>query len=573
MLRLGPYVFKQAETAAEFEQIHALNYRTFVVEIPQHVHPGQERLVDKFHEKNAYFIVSCGDRVAGMVSCHDQPPFSVAARLADPALLERPGVRPVEVRLLALEPGRRRSTMFFGLLWTLYEYVTTRGYTHLFISGVENRVPLYRRLGFETLGPSVACGDAWFVPMVLAVGRLPPEVERTKQQWEKHLRREGTKSLGLTGPRDSARAERAGPEVCLLPGPVATAPGVEAAFQLPALYHRGPEFISVYQAVRRCLGDLVGGKEVALLNGSGTLANEAVAATLSASEADGRGVLLVNGEFGRRLAGQVLRFGLRPRVLEWAWGQPWNLDEVAEALAAEPPGSWVWGVHQESSTGVLNDLAGLVGRAQACGIRVCADCISSLGAVPLDLRCVHLATGATGKSLGAYAGAALVFADTAALRSIDTGRVPNYLDVAATLRAEGPRFTFPSQTLLALQAALSHYASAALARERYLYYAALGEYVRRQLRRLHLEPLAADQWASPVVTTFAPPHGETSAEFVARCRGWGFAIGGQSQYLAERRFVQIATMGAVRLEDCARFFDHLESWLAHRPAPRQPLAS
>ena len=91
MLRVGPYVFKRAETRQEFEQIHRLNYRTFVSEIPQYSDPGTGRLVDKFHDKSAYFIVLREGRVVGMLSTHDQPPFSVADRLRDPEILNRPG--------------------------------------------------------------------------------------------------------------------------------------------------------------------------------------------------------------------------------------------------------------------------------------------------------------------------------------------------------------------------------------------------------------------------------------------------------------------------------------------------
>jgi len=55
-IQFGRYTFKRAETVAEFEQIHALNYSTFVREIPQHEDPGDGRLVDKFHAENTYLI-------------------------------------------------------------------------------------------------------------------------------------------------------------------------------------------------------------------------------------------------------------------------------------------------------------------------------------------------------------------------------------------------------------------------------------------------------------------------------------------------------------------------------------
>jgi aspartate aminotransferase-like enzyme len=247
-------------------------------------------------------------------------------------------------------------------------------------------------------------------------------------------------------------------------------------------------------------------------------------------------------------------------VLRWPWGRAWDLDEVSAALAEEPAGSWVWGVHQESSTGVVNDLPGLVERAKARQIRVCVDCISSLGAVPLDLTDVFLATGATGKSLGSYAGAAIVFADAVALAELDVDRVPSYLDVPAALATAGPRYTFPSPTLLALEAALADYATPEKAASRYAEYARRGDYIRRQLREVGLPPLAEESCASPVVTTFTPPHGESAQDFVDRCRSWGFAIGGLSSYLSERRLVQIACMGDVAVEDSAPLFEHLGRW-------------
>jgi aspartate aminotransferase-like enzyme len=561
MLHIGCYTFKRAETPQEFEQIHRLNYQTFVSEIPQHADPGTGRLVDKFHHKNSYFIAVEEDQVIGMVCGHDQPPFSVADRLANPEILHRPGMRPLEVRLLAVRPEKRNSTIFFGLLWMLYEDARSQGFTHLVLSGIQERLPLYQRLGCKPLGPAVPCGKAAFVPMVLTVGQLPARLERVKQLWEQHVGR----GNGKAGP--DASPSKPPLQVCLLPGPVMVMPAVHQAFQQPPIYHRGEEFIALFRKVRQTLGEMTGGRDVALLSGSGTLANEAVAAMLAADPGQGRGLLLVNGEFSQRLAQQATRFGLNPRLLTWPWGQPWNLQEVAAALAEEPSGSWVWGVHQESSTGVLNDLPGLVRVARSRGVRVCVDCISSLGAVPLDLRDVFLASGATGKSLGSFAGLGIVFADARDLAHLDTSRVPSYLDIPAILSSEGPRYTFPSATVRALDVALDEYRTPLKAQTQYDRYAALGVYVRQRLRQLALPPLAAEAWACPVITTFAPPAKDSPQAFLARCELWGFAIGGQSQYLAERRLVQIATMGAVTRDDCAPLFEHLAHWLGRQPAP------
>jgi aspartate aminotransferase-like enzyme/N-acyl-L-homoserine lactone synthetase len=567
MLRVGRYLFKRAETTDEIEQVHQLNHRTFVGELQQYADDGAGRLVDKFHHKNVYFIALRDDRVVGMIGVHGEPPFSVASRLPEPAILERPGVRPVEVRLLAVDPAERNGPIAYGMMALFYEYASAHHYTDVYISAVAERTSLYEGIGFRPIGPPVACGQASFVPMTISVPGLKDAVQSRWERWRRH-----TERAKDTGSRIEDRASRSdngrlhdGEPICLLPGPVATAAPVREAFQRAPIYHRGPEFIEQFERVRKTLGKLVGGRDVALLNGSGTLANEAITAILAAETAHDprrpRGVLLVNGEFGERLIRQTRRFGLEPRVLHWDWGKPWDLAEIERALADEPAGSWVFGVHQESSSGVLNDLPGLVRIARARGVRVCADCISSLGAVPLDLSEVYLASGATGKSLAAYAGTAIVFADAASLRSLDWSRVPSYLDIAAALVTKGPRYTFPSPTLQALETALAVYATPELAEKRYRDYAAHGLYVRQRLRELGLAPLADESCACPVVTTFAPPEPETSESFVERCRTWGYAIGGQSGYLAERRLVQIATMGAVTIEELAGLFEELGRWL------------
>jgi len=51
-----PYTIKIADSDDEFDQIFALNYHTFVEEIPQHDANAAKKLKDKFHENNTYII-------------------------------------------------------------------------------------------------------------------------------------------------------------------------------------------------------------------------------------------------------------------------------------------------------------------------------------------------------------------------------------------------------------------------------------------------------------------------------------------------------------------------------------
>ena len=55
-------IMKPATELHEFLQIHRLNYKTFVEEIPQHRRNSEKKLVDKFHDKNKYIIAKKRDR-------------------------------------------------------------------------------------------------------------------------------------------------------------------------------------------------------------------------------------------------------------------------------------------------------------------------------------------------------------------------------------------------------------------------------------------------------------------------------------------------------------------------------
>jgi aspartate aminotransferase-like enzyme len=320
--------------------------------------------------------------------------------------------------------------------------------------------------------------------------------------------------------------------ISFMPGPVEIDSKVQEAFHLPPISHRGPEFLRCFEGIRSKLARMTGAQHVALMTGSGTLANEAVASCL-----EGPGVVLVNGEFGRRLARQAERWCLPIRTIEWPWGTPWDLDQVARELDGA---NWVWGVHLETSTGMVNDLPGLVALANSRGVRVAVDAVSSLGAVPVDLRGIYLASGVSGKALGSYAGVAVVFASEEPKLSRP---VPTYLDVAEAIRTEGPCFTFPSPLLLAFEEALRQNRD----------YTPLGTLVRAHLLDRGIEPLVDGPVAAPVVTTFEPP----DPHFLQRCLDRGYRIGGESGYLAARGWVQIATMGAIAAHHVEGFFDQL----------------
>jgi aspartate aminotransferase-like enzyme len=545
----GKLIFKAAETAAEFDQIHRLNYRTFAEEVQQYVPDGTGVLVDRFHDKNIYYIAVENGRVLGMVAANDQPPFSVEKRLADSASLEALGGPLLEIRLLAVEPDSRHRTILGCLLWELYRNASKRGYSHAVISAITSNLEMYRRIGFQALGPAVGSGEASFVPMALSIQNPPEDLARRTRAF---LAREARQARTTESPL-----------INLMPGPVEISAEVRRAFARPPVSHRSLEFVDAYERTRETLSDLSGGLNVAVMVGGGTTANDCVAMHLRAAFQDAPGLVLVNGEFGERLVGQASRAGLRFRALPWRWGSPWDLDEINAALTQSP--AWIWGVHLETSTGVLNRVPELISLASSFGARVALDCVSSLGAVPLPEQGVWMSTGVSGKSLGAYAGLAFVFASPQALEQTSAASFPASMDVAAAAAQSGPQFTVASPLLFALKTALTPLASPESARERWAHQQNLGRSVRSQLRRMGFQPLAAEQDAAPCVTTFPIP----SDGFVEKGRRAGFELGSESGYLLKRRWAQIATMGAVDCGDLDRLF----AGLRQEPATSRQLAA
>ena len=507
---------KIASEPWEFEQIHALNHETFTGEIPQYRPLETGRLVDKFHEDNVYVIGLRDDRVAGMIAIRRRRPFSLDQKLPnlDSYLPERRSI--CELRLLAVEKRDRRGRLLPSIFDFVWRYCLGEGYDLALISGTTRQLKLYEHLGFVPFGPLVGTPGAVFQPMMLTLERFAPRAPRLFR--------------AADAPAQSSAAS-------FLPGPTMVCPEVRRAFETPAESHRSAAFRADLDGVSAALCALVGARRVAILLGSGTIANDAVAAQLSLLKA--RGLILTNGEFGDRLIDHARRFSLAFDVLARPWGEPFDLDAIAQTVAARSPAapSWLWLVHCETSTGVLNDLEALKSICSRRGILLCADVISSIGNVPVALDGVYLATGVSGKGLGSYPGLAFAFYDHEIHPAPD--RLPRYLDLGLYSAARGVPFTHSSNLLRALGASLRSVDWPA----RFTQVDEASAWLRRRLRRLGFSIVAPDDRAAPGVVTVALPPSIDSAAVGAELEKQRFLVGVNSRYLLERNWIQICPMG------------------------------
>ena len=537
-----PLKFKIATEEWEFEAIHRLNYKTFVEEIPQHARNPEQRLVDKLHAENTYAICLHGERLVGMVTGRGNRPFSLDHKV--PALDSHlpPGHKVLEVRLLSVEKEFRNGFVFSKLVGLLAQHFKDLGHDMAIISGTTRQQRLYKHLGFVPFGPIVGSGDAQFQPMYLTL--------------EKFLQM----AKALSPPSDAVEKILA----CYLPGPVDVHQEVRKAFESGPVSHRSDGFMADFRATRRMLCELTKAKSVEILLGSGSLANDAICAQLSLLKEPG--LILSNGEFGDRLLDHATRQGLEFEVYQIGWGEPFDYSEIQRRLEQNPKLRWIWAAHCETSTGILNELDTLQQLCAEKGVKICLDCISSIGTVPVDLSGVYFASCVSGKALASYPGLSMVFYNhelASAPKSL-----PRYLDLGYYAAQAGIPFTHSSNLIYALQTALNRIDWT----EKFGQIAEVGAWLRGKLREVGLQIVAPDAHAAPAVVTIALPSDIPSKTIGGLLKRAGCLLSYNSGYLLQRNWIQICLMGEWPRDHLETLPDMLAELVARRRARKDEKA-
>jgi len=209
------------------------------------------------------------------------------------------------------------------------------------------------------------------------------------------------------------------PRLLLGPGPSPVDPRVLEAMARPTIGHLDPAFVAVMDEVRAMLQPLFGTSNALTMPMSGTGSSGMEAAVVNLVEPGDRVLVGVNGVFGGRMCEVARRAGAEVVRVEAPWGKPLSPDDFTRAAAGRGF-RLLCVVHAETSTGVLQDLAGLRTAADAMGALLLIDAVTSLGGVPveLDLHGVDMAYSGTQKCLSCPPGLAPLSASDRALRRI-----------------------------------------------------------------------------------------------------------------------------------------------------------
>jgi aspartate aminotransferase-like enzyme len=294
-----------------------------------------------------------------------------------------------------------------------------------------------------------------------------------------------------------------------VPGPTPLPERVVRAASRPMINHRGPEFAALLRDIEEGLRwALRTENDVLIFPCSGTGGLEAaVVNLLSPGE---QALVCTMGSFGERWADIAAAYGADVLRLTVAPGEPIDPEDVERILAEHPDVTTVLVTHNETSTGVFNDIPAIAAVVKGRGKLLAVDSVSGAGCIPLETDGWHIDVLITGSQKGWMAppGVTMVAVSEAAMARAEKTTTPRwYLDFARERKFQQKSQTYSTpavSVLYAMQEGL------AIMREEgmegvWARHARVAEMVRAGVDALGLKFLAVDGHRSNTVTAIHNP--------------------------------------------------------------------
>lgn len=291
-----------------------------------------------------------------------------------------------------------------------------------------------------------------------------------------------------------------------IPGPTEVPERVLRAMHKPMINHRGEEFSDLFREVSEGIKNVFQTKnDVLIFPSAGTGVMEASIVNLFSP---GDKILsFTNGVFGERFATIAESFGANVERISVEWGKPVEPGVVRDAISKDKNHE-IKGViftHNETSTGVLNDIKALREALGDHPALVIVDAISSLGAADLKTDAWNLDVVVTGsqKALMLPPGLGFVSVSPKAWKAVEVSQNPKYYwdfkSAKNSLEKWQTPYTPAVSLIYALKESLEMIQEEGLSNifERHLM---LSKGCREGIKALGLKLFVDDAWASPSVT-------------------------------------------------------------------------
>ncbi|AFY87599.1 aminotransferase class V [Chroococcidiopsis thermalis PCC 7203] len=350
----------------------------------------------------------------------------------------------------------------------------------------------------------------------------------------------------------------------MIPGPTPVPEAALLALAKHPIGHRTSEFSNILAEVTANLKWLHQTEsDVLMLTASGTGAVEAgIINFLSPGD---RVLVGCNGKFGDRWGEVAEAYGLQVEKITAEWGQPLDPAVFAQKLAADKDKQIkaVILTHSETSTGVLNDLEAIVGHVKEHGeALMILDAVTSLGAynVPMDALGIDVIASGSQKGYMIPPGLGFVAVSAKAWEAYKTAKLPKYyLDLGkyrkSTAKNTTP-FTPPVNLIVALHATLKMMREEGL-ESIFARHQRLTQATREAVKALNLPLFAADNCASPAITSVAPDRVDAEQIRSILKKKFDIALAGGQDHLKGKIF-RIGHLGFVSDRDILSAIGALE---------------
>lgn len=251
-------------------------------------------------------------------------------------------------------------------------------------------------------------------------------------------------------------------KILLSPGPATTSNSVKVAQVVPDICPRESEFGVLLKDISESLTGFVADIEkytTVLFGGSGTAAVESVIS--SVVEGDDAILIVNNGAYGQRMCEIAEACGVNYVEFSSSEIEPLHTAALEATIQSAPHTKYIAIVHNETTTGLLNDLSPIAELSTKYGLGMIVDAMSSYGAIPIDVKQMNIdfLCASSNKNLQGMAGVGFVVAKISSIENLKGLKSRSfYLDLFSQydfFRKTGQmRFTPPVQTLYALKQAI-----------------------------------------------------------------------------------------------------------------------
>jgi aspartate aminotransferase-like enzyme len=212
-----------------------------------------------------------------------------------------------------------------------------------------------------------------------------------------------------------------------IPGPTPCPPQALEAMGRQMINHRGGEFVKILNSVTGKLKQAFQTKgDVFVLTASGTGGLEAaIVNTLSPGD---KVLSLANGFFCDRFREIAEEYGAEVTRLNFEWGKPVDPQAVEKALKTDGNIKAVLATHNETSTGVTNDIKEIGAIVRRFDKLLLVDAISSLGCInlPADEWNCDIVVTASQKGFMVPPGLVMVSVNEKAWQAHAKAKMPHY---------------------------------------------------------------------------------------------------------------------------------------------------